>query len=320
MVIYRMKSIQFYEYGSPDVFRYEEVAPPETKPGHLLVDVHAAGLNPVDWRYRKGQLKWYDWFSSFPRTPGSDLAGTVEDIGRNVEGFETGDRIFAMLNPLGSGTYSEKVLVPASNAVRIPENTSFVEAAGLPLVSLTSIQALRDKASLSQDDEIIINGASGGVGTVGVQLARIYGATVTGVCSHRNTEFVKDLGAERVIDYTENDFAEITSDIDVVYDAYGNRTLNKVRDCLRSDGRYVTTDIGPLSWFDSLRSRILPGPTCSVIVVSPEGDDLKELANYVSEGRLRSVVDETYALENADEAHRYSETRRATGKIILTMK
>lgn len=313
----RIKAIQFHQYGSPDVLRYETVDPPEVGPDYLLVDVEAAGVNPVDWRFRKGQMKWYDWFSDFPRIPGSDLAGEVLETGGNVENFEPGQHIFAMLSPLSSGTYAEQALVPADNAAIIPAQLSQVEAASLPLVALTSLQALRDHAALSQGEHVLINGASGGVGTLAVQMAKAWNTTVTGVCSDRNLEFVESLGADRVIDYNEEDFADHADTYDVIYDAFGNRTLSKVRNALRTGGRYVTTDIRPPQWLDVLVSRIKPGPRADVVVVDPDGDDLRDIAKMVAAGDLKPIVDRTYPLRKASEAHRYSETRRARGKIVL---
>ncbi|MFB6344929.1 MAG: NADP-dependent oxidoreductase, partial [bacterium] len=165
-----LKAIQFHEYGSPDVLSYEDTDPPEIEPTDLLIDVHAAGVNPVDWRYRKGQLKWYDWFSSFPRRPGCDFAGKVIETGDAVSKFENGQRVYGMTGPLESGTYAEQIAVPAEYVAEIPKKLSMVEAAGLPLVCLTSLQALRDKARIQNGEKILINGASGGVGIAAVQM------------------------------------------------------------------------------------------------------------------------------------------------------
>jgi NADPH:quinone reductase-like Zn-dependent oxidoreductase len=237
-----MKAIQFKEYGDPDVLQCVEVDSPTPGQKDLLINVRAAGVNPVDWRYRKGQLKYYDWFRSFPRIPGCDLAGVVRETGSDVQAFDAGDEIYAMTNPLEMGTYTEQVSIPSDYAAHKPKNISFVEAAGLPLVGLTSLQALRDKAGLQSGDDVLINGASGGVGTVAVQIANAGGITVTGVCSHRNLEFVESLGANQVIDYTKEDFADDANTYDIVYDAVGNRSLGKVKNCLKKGGSYVTKD------------------------------------------------------------------------------
>lgn len=315
-----MKTVRFHDYGEPDVLMIDDVEPPSPEAHELRVRVRAAGVNPVDWRYRKGQLKYYDWLSSFPRTPGSDLAGEVLETGSAVEDFRTGDSVFAMTPPLTMGTYAEQVCLPARYASPKPPSLSMVEAASLPLVSLTSWQALVQKAELEPEDVIVVNGASGGVGTVGVQIARARGATVTGVCSYRNTDFVRSLGAADVIDYTENDFADDTDRYDIVYDAFGNRSLRKVRNCLKPGGRYVTTDISFVRLLDVPLSYLLPGPTAHVVVVQPEGGQLGQITELVEEGSLTPVIDRTYPLEDATEAHRYSETRRARGKIVLDVE
>ena len=299
-----MNTIRFHEYGSADVLTLENVDPPVPSGDELLVDVRAAGVNPVDWRYRTGQLRWYDWFTRFPRVPGSDLAGTVVETGSDVDQFEVGDEVFGMLDPLGAGTYAERVTVQADQAAHVPENITFVEAAGIPLVSLTTLQAYRDHAELSAEERVLVNGASGGVGTVAVQLARTKDCAVTGVCSERNVNLVEALGAQNVIDYNETDFTEQDRNYDVVFDTIGNRTFRTVRTVLPASGRYVTTDIS----LDRLK-----------VVVTPSGEDLREIADLLEEGSLRPVVDRTYPLEQAAEAHRYSESHRASGKIILRM-
>lgn len=313
-----MRAVRFHEYGSADVLRVEEVDPPIPSEDELLVDVEAASVNPVDWRYRSGQLRWYDWFSGFPRIPGSDLAGTVVETGSDVEDFRVGDEVFAMLSPLDSGTYAERVTVPADLAATVPENLTLVEAAAMPLVGLTVLQGFRDGTDLSSDDRVLVNGASGGVGTVAVQFARTRGCAVTGVCSHRNVDLVKALGADSVINYEETDFTEENTEYDVVYDAVGNRSFRSVRKVLPGSGRYVTTDISTSRLLEISGSRLWPGPSANVVVVQPSGDDLREIAELLAEESLRPVVDRTYPLDEAAEAHEYSESHRASGKIVLT--
>lgn len=313
-----MKTVRFYEYGDPEVLTVEQTPEPDPPSSNeVLVDVRAIGVNPVDWRYRNGQLKWYDWFNSFPRVPGSDLAGIVQSTGNAVQTLQKNDRVYGMLTPLDSGTYTERLNVPDDTITLMPENVTFTEAAGLPLVALTSLQALRDKAQLSGEEHVLINGASGGVGTTGLQIAKNYGCSVTGVCSHRNIDLVQSLGADEVIDYTEEDFADRTDAYDVVFDAVGNRSLAKVRNCLQSEGTYVTTDIRLGRLFDQFTSLLWPGPKADVVVVQPDAEDLDQITEWVENGSVEPIVDRTYSLEEAANAHRYSETRRATGKIIL---
>jgi len=311
-----IQQVRFHRYGPPDVLACEDVPRPTLAPGHLRVAVHAAGVNPVDWRYRQGQLKWVDW-SRFPRTPGADISGEVVAVGPGAEGFAVGDRVFAMLDTLQAGGYAEQALVPAETVARVPDECSMVEAASLPLVTLTAIQALRDQAKLQPDEHVLINGASGGVGTMAVQWAKAQGATVTGVCSHRNIDLVRSLGADEVIDYTQEDFTRRTGAFDVVFDAFGNRTITEAVPALRLGGRFVTTDITPTSFGRALGSWVTAGPASRVVVVEPSGADLRQVAKLVANGALRPVVDRTYPLCEAAEAHRYSETKRAQGKIVL---
>lgn len=312
----KIQAVQFHRYGDPDVLACEHIPRPVLKPRHLRVAVHAASVNPVDWRFRRGQLRWIDW-SGFPKIPGSDVAGEVLAVGPGIEQFRVGDRVFSMLDTRAGGGYAEEVLVPAEDAALIPENLSMEEAASLPLVSLTAMQALRDKADLKKGGHLLINGASGGVGTIAVQIARAWGARVTGVCSYRNTDLVRSLGAEHAIDYTSADFVSEGTQYDIIFDAFGNLNVENVKQALRPSGRFVTTDIMPGSILRTFSSRLLRGSRAHIVVVRPDGDDLRELASMVSAGAVRPVVDRVYPLCEAAEAHRYSETKRASGKIVL---
>jgi len=311
-----MQAVRFHQYGPPTVLACEEVAPPAVSPNEIRVAVHAAGVNPVDWRYRRGELKWMDW-SPFPRTPGADIAGTVRAVGREVTAFHVGDRVVAMLDILNGEGYAEQVCVPADQAAHTPDSISMVEAAGLPLVTLTAIQALRDKAQLTEGEHVLVNGASGGVGTMAVQWAAAQGATVTGVCSRRNAALVQSLGADAVIDYTSEDPLASSDAFDVVFDIVGTQSLADAKAALRRNGRFVTTAITPRCFWDALASRVVPGPTGYVVVVQPRGSDLKSAMQMVEAGTLTPVVDRTYPLCDAAAAHQYSETKRAQGKIVL---
>jgi len=311
-----MQAVRFHRYGSPTVLSCEEVPPPTVSPNEIRVAVHAAGVNPVDGRYRRGELKWIDW-ASFPRTPGADVAGIVQAVGREVTAFHVGDRVVAMLDILGGAGYAEQVCVPAPQASRAPDTISMIEAAGLPLVTLTAIQALRDKAHLTAGEHVLINGASGGVGTMAVQWAAAQGATVTGVCSHRNVALVQSLGADAVIDYTSEDPLASSDAFDVVFDTVGNQSIADAKAALRRNGRFVTTAITPRCFWDTLASRLTPGPTGYVVVVQPRGRDLASVMQMVEAGTLTPVVDRTYPLCDAAAAHQYSETKRAQGKIVL---
>ncbi len=311
-----MQAVRFHRYGPPAVLACEEVPPPPVSPNEIRVAVHAAGVNPVDWRYRRGELKWMDW-ASFPRTPGADIAGTVHAVGDEVTAFHVGDRVVAMLDILSGAGYAEQVCVPADQAAHAPDSISMVEAAGLPLVTLTAIQALRDKAQLAAGEHVLINGASGGVGTMAVQWAAAQGATVTGVCSPRNAALVQSLGADTVIDYTSEDPLAASDAFDVVFDIVGNQSLAEAKAALRRNGRFVTTAITPRRFWEAFASRFMPGPTGYVVVVQPRGSDLASVMQMVDAGTLTPVVDRTYPLCDAKAAHQYSETKRAQGKIVL---
>ena len=310
-----MKAMVIYKYGGADVLRYEDVEAPKIKPDELLVKVHAAGVNPIDWKIRKGMLKVISG-NKFPMILGFDLAGEVLEVGSQVENFQVGDEIYGSLSVPG-GAYAELAAVSQKVAAVKPANISFEEAAALPVAALTALQSLRDKANIQPSQTVLVNGASGGVGIFAVQIAKALGAEVTGVCSSKNLDFVKSLGADFTIDYTQEDFTENQLQYDIILDAVAKQTFDNCKKVLKPNGVYVTTlptlqnmvSIGLTSLFGNKKAKF--------ILAQPNTGDFIYLNQLIAAGKLRVVIDCTYPLQDLVAAHIYSESERAKGKIVI---
>lgn len=313
----KMRAWGFRRYGPSGVMEQIEVEKPRAASDEVLVRVAAAGINPVDWRLRSGQLRFATRLK-MPFVPGSDVAGIVEAVGPGVTRFRPGDAVYAMLSTLAGGGYAGYATVAERDAARVPSGISFVEAAAVPLAALTALQALRDKAELRPGDRVLVNGASGGVGSFAVQIATAMGARVTGASSSRNADLVRGLGAEEVLDYTREDVTAGEERYDAVFDAANVLSFRKVRRVLRPDGAFVTVNpvIGIMPRWPA---RFRGGRRLRSVLVRPSGADLEMLSIWISEGRVKPMVDRSYPLTDVIEAHRYSEGGRARGKIVLVV-
>ena len=321
-----MKAIVRGCYGSADVLALAEVARPEPAEDEVLVQVRAAALNPLDWHYMTGTPYLMRLESGLGRPKserlGVDFAGTVAAVGAKVTRFRPGDEVYGSR----MGAFAEFVVVKESGALAPkPSTLDFAQAAGLPVAALTALQGLRDKAQVQPGDTVLVNGASGGVGTYAVQIAKSLGAEVTGVCSTRNVELVRSLGADHVIDYTRTDFTRGTERYDAIIDAVGNHALRDVRRALLPDGVHVIIGgpkderwIGPLLRFVAapLASRFAT-QRHSVLLAAMKPADLLVLNELAEAGSLATVIDRRYTLEQVPEAIGYLATRRARGKVVI---
>jgi NADPH:quinone reductase-like Zn-dependent oxidoreductase len=326
-----MKAIVYCDYGTADVLRLEDVETPVPGDDELLVRVHAAGVNPLDWHYMRG-TPYVMRLGSGLRKPkdtrvGVDYAGTVEAVGRNVTRFKPGDEVFGGR----SGALAQYVVVRQDRAVALkPANVSFEQAGVVGIAGTTALQGLRDAGALQPGQKVLINGASGGVGTFAVQIAKSMGAEVTGVSSTRNLELVRSLGADHVIDYTKQDYAAGAERYDVILDNVGNRSLAENRRVLAPTGRYVLIGgggpddghwIGP--FVKPLQALVL-SPFVSqhmgMFLANLSGDDLQHLGELMQSGAVAPVIDRRYPLEQTPEAIRYLEAGRARGKVVVTVE
>jgi NADPH:quinone reductase-like Zn-dependent oxidoreductase len=324
----KMRAIVARGHGGPKVLRTEEVERPEARGKKVLIEVRAAGVNPVDWRIRRGELRPLSFLLPH-RVPGRDVAGVVVELGDEVRGFEVGGRVFAMLDGASGGGYAEYAVAGEGAVAPMPENHSFEQAAGVPLAALTAVQAIRDalrevtrnaphacNTGQLERRRVLINGASGGVGTFAVQFAKISGAEVTAVCGAESAALAGELGAAHVVDYKEEDFARHQERYDVIFDVVGNRSFGDCKRALRPAGVYVTTEPGPRNFLSQVAT-IPAHKKCRVVLVKPSGEDLSLLKQLFEAGRLRVVLDSVYPLEEAAGAHAHGETGHTRGKIVL---
>jgi NADPH:quinone reductase-like Zn-dependent oxidoreductase len=313
-----LKAIQFDHYGAPTVLACREGARPLCGPAQMRVRVYAAGVNPKDCLVRKGKFRWFTG-RHFPLGLGHDFAGIVETVGAQVHDFQVGDAVYGMTNGWQGRTYAEFLVAHPLETALKPVTLEFSEAAAVPLAAMTALQALRDIGGVTRGQRVCINGSSGGVGTFAVQIARILGAHVTAVCSGRNADLVRRLGAHQVLDYTHEDIRHLPEPVHVFFDVFGNGVFPEIRSRLTPRGRFISTVPGLpiLKW--GFLSRLAPGPRAHLVIVKSRAADLQILSGWIVEGRLHPVVDREYPLVEAAQAHAYVETRRARGKVVLTV-
>jgi NADPH:quinone reductase-like Zn-dependent oxidoreductase len=317
-----MKAIVIDGYGGPDRLVLHERPDPRPGAGELLVKVHAAGVNPVDWKIRRGDLRLFLWIS-FPYTPGGDVAGDVVEVGAGVSRFKPGDAVVAFVDLKHGGGYSELAVVKESAAALKPASLSFAEAASLPIAACTALQSLRDHGKLREGGFALINGGAGGVGHFAVQIAKALGATSSATCGPANVEFVRSLGADRVIDYSREDFIHGADRYDTVFDAVAMSTFGVCRQVLKPGGTYVSTLPSPsvFLWgpLQGVASLLGPAKQAKFIVVKTVGADLEFLGQLADSGRLRPALSRTFPLELACEAQRASQEGHTRGKIVLNV-
>ncbi|MBN3884945.1 MAG: NAD(P)-dependent alcohol dehydrogenase [Nostoc sp. JL34] len=312
-----MKAVVIRRYGAAEVLQYEDVEQPKIEPTQLLVKVRASSVNPIDWKIRQGMLSLIVG-SKFPKILGFDVAGDVVAVGSGITRFKPGDAIYGSTSFPGGG-YAEFAAVPENVAALKPTNLSYEEAAAVPLAALTALQALRDQGNIQTGQTVLINGAAGGVGIFGVQIAKALGAVVTGVSSTKNLDLVKSLGSDRVIDYTQQDFTQDIAQYDIIFDAVGKRSLSETKKVLKPNGVYITTVPSPKVLLESVLTAFLPGRKAKFLFEKPNAKDLLFLKELIEAGKIRAVIDRTYPLQELAAAHNYSETGRAVGKIAIAV-
>jgi NADPH:quinone reductase-like Zn-dependent oxidoreductase len=324
-----MKAVVYRQYGSPDVLKLEQIEKPAPAADQLLIRVHAASINPLDWHYMRGE-PYVMRLSSGMGAPksirtGVDFSGTVEAIGADVKQFKAGDEIFGTAN----GALAQYVTSTEVGLALKPSNMSFAQAAAVPVAAITALQGLRDLGELKPGQKVLINGASGGVGTFAVQIAKWLGAEVTGVCSTRNVDMVRSIGADHVIDYTKEDLTRGSEHYDVIFDTIGNRALLDYRRILKphgifvivgapSDGPWIGALIGPIKGW--VISPFVSQKFSWLLADANKTDDLDTLRDLMQSGKLTPVIDRQYSLSDAPEAMRYLELGHARGKVIITVE
>jgi NADPH:quinone reductase-like Zn-dependent oxidoreductase len=324
-----MKAMVYTKYGSPDVLQLKEVEKPVPMDNDILIKVHAVSVNPYDWHHLRGApfpLRFLSGlFKPKHKILGIDVAGRVEEVGGNVQQFQPGDEVFGDLSECGHGGFAEYVCVAEhAPVVQKPTSMTFEEAAAAPMAAVTALQALRDHGKIQPGQRVLINGASGGVGTFAVQLAKSYGAEVIGVCSSKNTETVRSIGADQIIDYTQEDFIAGGRRYDLILDAVGNIPISKYRHALSPKGigimvgytapavLFQVVFLG--SWIPKSR-----GVKVGTMVTKPNQEDLTLVKTLLEAGKLKPIIGRRYRLHEVPDAIRYLEEGHARGKVVVTV-
>ena len=322
-----MKAIVYIRYGSPEVLQCEEIEKPTPGDHEVLIKVRAASVNPYDWHFMRGEPYFLRLMAGLSRPKetrlGVDAAGQIEAVGRNVTQFRPGDSVFGACR----GAFAEYACASEGALAAKPDNVTFEQAAAVPIAALTALQGLRDKGKIQAGMKVLINGAAGGVGTFAVQIAKWFGTEVTGVCSTRNVDMVQSIGADRVIDYTRQDFTQGGERYDLILDSVGNHSLSACLHVLKPKGRYISVG-GPsgrwmigaiastlampvLSWF---KSRKAVG-----MLAKMSREDLTIMGDLMKDGKITPVIDKRYSLSEVPEAIRYLEEGHARGKVVIVL-
>ena len=321
-----MKAVLYSDFGPPDVLKIENIAKPIPNDNQVLIKVRATSINPYDWHYMRGEPRIMRLAAGLRKPKdarlGVDFSGTVEAVGKNITQFKPGDEVFGGR----TGAWAEYIVMSERNLIPKPENVSFEQAAGVQIAAMTALQGLRDKAKLQAGEKVLINGASGGVGTFAVQIAKTLGGNVTGVCSTRNVDLVRSLGADQVIDYTKEDYTKGSERYALILDMVGNHGLLANRRALTSNGRYVMIGGSKGRWLapmDSVLRAFLLKPfikqEMAFMISTINRDDLLYLRDLMQSGKVTPVVDRTHKFEEIREAVAYVESGRARGKVIVTV-
>ncbi|QWI17783.1 NADP-dependent oxidoreductase [Bacillus wiedmannii] len=332
-----MKAMIIDKYGKVPM-RMAEVPTPEINEYEVLAEIHAASINPIDFKIRDGKVKMLLKYE-MPLVLGNDFSGVIVKVGSKVTNFKVGDEIYARPRKNKIGTFAEYIAIHEDDIALKPKNLSFEEAASIPLVGLTSYQALHDIMQLEKGQKILIHAGSGGVGTFAIQLAKIMGATVTTTASEAGANLVTSLGADEIINYKTENFEEILKDYDAVFDTIGGTTLEKSFNIIKSGGNIVSVSGMPNARFGkefgsgffktllfSLASKKITAlekkhnAQYSFLFMKPSGDQLRIIANYIEVGKIKPVIDRVFPFEDAQKAMEYSEAGRAKGKIIVKIK
>jgi NADPH:quinone reductase-like Zn-dependent oxidoreductase len=327
-----MKAVVYTEYGSPDVLRLAEVERPTPKDDEVLIRVHAASANAVDWRTMRGAPFAFRFLEmGFPKPKntilGADIAGRVEAVGSSVTQFQPGDEVFGDISLRGLGGFAEYVCAGEDALVLKSANVTFEQAAAAPVTAVTALQGLRDTGQIQSGHRVLINGASGGVGTFAVQIAKSYGTEVTGVCSTNKVDTIRSIGADHVIDYTQEDFTRNGQQYDLIFDVVANRSASDYKRALSPNGVCVVTGFTSMSrmLFQVMFLGSLMSVTGSIKIghmgsAVPKQEDLLYIAELLKTGKVVPIIDRCYPLSQTAEAIRYLEEGHALGKVMITME
>jgi len=320
-----MKAIVYEKYGSPDVIQLKDIETPTPKDDEVLIKIHAASVNAYDWHFLTADIFLIRFMGGGLLKPkntrlGADMAGRIEAVGKNVKEFQPGDEVFGMVK----GSFAEYVCAPENALALKPVHTSFNETAAIPMAAITALQGLRDEGQIRAGQKVLINGASGGVGTFAVQIAKSFGTEVTAVCSTRNLEQARSIGAEHVIDYTKEDFTKNGQQYDLVFAANGYHSLSAYKRALTPKGIYVMAGGSMAQIFQSMLMGSMMSETggrkMTGVSAKRNQNDLIFIKELFEAGKVKSIIDRQYPLSEAAEALRYLGAGHARGKVVISVE
>jgi NADPH:quinone reductase-like Zn-dependent oxidoreductase len=323
-----MKAAVYTKYGAPDVVEIKDIEKPSPKDDEVLIRIRATSVNPLDWHFMRGKPYVVRAMSGLTKPKitrlGVDVAGQVEAVGRKVTQFKAGDEVFGACR----GAFAEYGCTPESSLVTKPRNVTFEQAGAVSVAGRTALQGLRDKGQIQAGQKVLVNGAAGGVGTFVVQIAKSFGAYVTGVCSTRNLDMVRSIGADRVFDYTHDDFAKSEQRYDIFFDCFANHSLFACRRVLNPKGIYIAIGGPSGPWMIGLLGRMVTGPVLSgltsqkfvTFMAKSSKEDLRVLGELMEAGKVTPVIDRRYRLSEVPAAVRYLEEGHARGKVVITVE
>ncbi len=314
-----MKAVIIKKYGDANELKMGRIARPSIGPEEVLVQVKAIGINPIDWKIRDGNFKALNQ-KKFPMILGTDFSGIIDEVGKKVKDFKKGDMVFTSSPTMkGQGAYAEYAKIDGQNLAKMPEKMSFEKAAALPVAGLTALQGLQKKCGIQKGMQVLINGASGGVGHFAVQLAKHLGTEVTAVCSDRNADFVQSIGADHVINYKEKDFTKDSSTkYDIIFDAVANKSFGLCKPVMKNKSTYLNTLPTPGRFMRRMLTS-LSGKKLQTIVCDINRTELEVLSKMIEDETLKVYIDKVFPLAEIKAAHEYSQTGRVRGKIVVTV-
>jgi NADPH:quinone reductase-like Zn-dependent oxidoreductase len=313
-----MKVINCHRYGSVDVLQMEEQTAPIPSANQVLIENKATSVNPVDWKIRSGKLKIKTGLKP-PKIIGSDFAGVVHKVGSNVKDYRIGDEVWGKFDSFKGGAYAQMILASPKNMSLKPNNLNFFEAAAMPNVGLTALQAMLNKANLQSGQSVMINGASGGVGLMALQIAKAMNCEVAAVCSAKNRALVESLGADKVLDYKHDDILQSLNAYDVFFDCVSNQSFFSVKKTLKPAGTHVKTTP---DLFSALGVLLKPFKIKRPdhIMVKPNHQDLVQLKDWIENNQLKPIVQQIFKINEMTKAHQLSETGRVVGKLVINLQ
>jgi NADPH:quinone reductase-like Zn-dependent oxidoreductase len=310
-----LKAVVFRKNGSPDVLEINDVEKPIIKNDEVLVKVYAVSVNPVDVVIRKNRIMSF-FVNRGSKITGSDLSGKIVSVGKTVVSMKNGDDVFGFKQ---GGTTAEYVAIPENKVAIKPINMTFEEAAAVPLAALTALQALRDKGNICSRQNVLINGASGGVGTYAVQIAKSFGTNVTGVSSTKNLELIKSLGADKVIDYTKEDFTKTHQRYDIILDAVAKSSYSKCKKILNQGGIFISTRFSPLLLIQVMSTVLFGSKKAKTVFVNSNTKDLEIIGELIKENKVKSIIAQSYPMNKTSEAHLHIENGHTRGKVVISI-